>query len=445
MQECVSTWEGCIAASGGQLEATKTYWYLIDFKWANGRWRYATLNDNPASVFMRSSSQSLIPIERLEVTEAQQTLGVRLAPDGNNSAEYVHLKQECNAWAARICTGMVPKQYAWQAFLSTIWAKIAYAILATTFSQAACESIMKQMVSATLSKAGVNHHFPRDLVYGDISRQGLGIPDLFVWQGAEAVSRFLRFMMSENSITSHLVKASYELLQLETGCHHPFLLPWSHWEKLVTKSYMKHIWRFLDTFSIKLKGPLQLGNGYREGNHLLMELCMQFMQVAEWGSCNICRIYMQAVWLSELTSGDGTVILATAIKGSSNPVVHRQWKWPNQGQPSAQDWIIWRKFLAMLGNVTRSGGISLYRPLGSWEAGYKHVWYFNPTLDRILHGPTNTVFCKKIGRPTRQASHCFIRSSESPQAFQKTTVCTTETRNSTVVLTGFAQITNTRN
>jgi hypothetical protein len=178
MQQCFTTWEGCIAASGGQLEASKTYWYLIDFKWANGKWRYTTSDDNPASVLMRNSSQDLIPIERLEVTDARRTLGVRLAPDGNNEAEYIHLKQECDTWAARIRTGMVPKQYAWQAFSSTIWAKIAYALPATTLSQSACDSIMKQMVSATLSKAGINQHLPRDLVFGDISRQGLGIPDL---------------------------------------------------------------------------------------------------------------------------------------------------------------------------------------------------------------------------------------------------------------------------
>jgi hypothetical protein len=169
---------------------------------------------------------------------------------------------------------------------------------------------------------------------------------------------------------------------------------------------------------------------------------MQILPAAEWGGCNLCRIYMQMTWLSELTSGDGIHILGTAFKGICNPVMSRQWKWPNQGQPTAQDWAIWRKFLASLGTSSRAGCIKLYKPLGNWEAGNEHAWYYDPDSDRLLHALTNTVFVRKTGRPTRQAISRFISSSIPALDFPKTVVGTTETHNGTITLTGSAPVKN---
>jgi hypothetical protein len=33
IQHDINLWEGGLAATGGQLEPTKTFWYNIDFKW----------------------------------------------------------------------------------------------------------------------------------------------------------------------------------------------------------------------------------------------------------------------------------------------------------------------------------------------------------------------------------------------------------------------------
>jgi hypothetical protein len=182
MQECLKTWEQAIDITGGQLEPSKTYWYLIQFRWKDGKWKYNTKTDTHAELFMTNADQQYVPVERVEVSEARRTLGVRLAPDGNNRAEFTYLKNQCDLWADRLRCGMIPKRYAWRAFSSTIWPKVAYALPATTLSKTECESITKKMVSATLSATGVNQHMNRDLVFGDISRQGLGYPDLYVWQ-----------------------------------------------------------------------------------------------------------------------------------------------------------------------------------------------------------------------------------------------------------------------
>jgi hypothetical protein len=39
MQRSLDLWAGGLAATGGQLEPAKTFWYHIMFKWNEGMWR----------------------------------------------------------------------------------------------------------------------------------------------------------------------------------------------------------------------------------------------------------------------------------------------------------------------------------------------------------------------------------------------------------------------
>jgi hypothetical protein len=45
MQDGLDLWEGLIKATGGALVPEKSFWYLIDFKWSKGKWRYATVEE----------------------------------------------------------------------------------------------------------------------------------------------------------------------------------------------------------------------------------------------------------------------------------------------------------------------------------------------------------------------------------------------------------------
>jgi hypothetical protein len=262
MQECLSTWEQVIDITGGQLEPSKTYWYLIKFIWKDGKWKYASKRDSKADLVMTNATQQQVQVERVEASEARRTLGVRLAPDGNNRAEFEYLKHQCDQWADRLRCGMAT---------STIWPKVTYALPATTFSRAECDVITKKMVSATLSATGVNQHMNRDLVFGDSSRKGLAYPDLYVWQGSEAIARFLKFIQLQGHLTNHLLTTSYELLQLETGHILPFSADFNRWKPFINDCFLVNLWKFLSKFHITIVGPNKLGPGYRRGDRPIME------------------------------------------------------------------------------------------------------------------------------------------------------------------------------
>ena len=48
MQASVTAWQGGIRATGGAIVPEKSHWYLIDFVWTHGHWRYATEAETPA-------------------------------------------------------------------------------------------------------------------------------------------------------------------------------------------------------------------------------------------------------------------------------------------------------------------------------------------------------------------------------------------------------------
>ena len=66
--------------------------YLIDFEWIDNKWRYRTKDMMEGSFTMNDKHGNSHPLQRLEVTEGRETLGVHISMDGNDTDEYKHLR-----------------------------------------------------------------------------------------------------------------------------------------------------------------------------------------------------------------------------------------------------------------------------------------------------------------------------------------------------------------
>jgi hypothetical protein len=56
-----------------------------------------------------------VELERLEVTEAWKTLGVKTAPTGDTTAQFEHMPEASQKWAAQIKTNNLRQMDAWLA------------------------------------------------------------------------------------------------------------------------------------------------------------------------------------------------------------------------------------------------------------------------------------------------------------------------------------------
>jgi hypothetical protein len=57
MQNGLDLWESLLKVTGGALVPEKSYWYLIDFKWHNGTWRYAMTEEAQFDLMMKDKDE----------------------------------------------------------------------------------------------------------------------------------------------------------------------------------------------------------------------------------------------------------------------------------------------------------------------------------------------------------------------------------------------------
>jgi hypothetical protein len=67
MQTLLKFWDGGIIATGGLLEASKTFWYMIDFTWETGDWKYKNTYTENTQLHMKSSHGEQVTIEKVNV------------------------------------------------------------------------------------------------------------------------------------------------------------------------------------------------------------------------------------------------------------------------------------------------------------------------------------------------------------------------------------------
>jgi hypothetical protein len=94
-------------------------------------------------------------LRRCQPYDAQETLGIYLAPDGNHKQQLNKMLQLSTRWADSMRSGKIPKDDAWLAFQLTIWKSLLYPLPALSLSPEACESIMRPLLHYLLPAIGV--------------------------------------------------------------------------------------------------------------------------------------------------------------------------------------------------------------------------------------------------------------------------------------------------
>ena len=193
-QVVLDTCECGIKATGGALSPLKSYWHLIDFKCSQqGIWSYRKIAEMPGDLTLPAlHGNERVILTRLEAHETRKALGLKLCRDGKDSANVAFFRSKTVAWADLIRTSKLRKADAWHGLLSTIMKSIEYPLMATCFSETQCRNIMAPAVMAGLNKSSIQKFFPRELVCGPTSMQGLGVKFIHTTQLAEHLSMMMR-------------------------------------------------------------------------------------------------------------------------------------------------------------------------------------------------------------------------------------------------------------
>jgi len=120
MQGGLDLWEGLLKVTGGAIVPFKSFWYLIDFEWKEGKWAYKSSSEAPATLTVKDLNGECHTLTHLEPHEARHSLGVQSAPDGNNKEQVEYLWGLSEEWREKIRTGHLSKHNAWMALTTRI-------------------------------------------------------------------------------------------------------------------------------------------------------------------------------------------------------------------------------------------------------------------------------------------------------------------------------------
>jgi hypothetical protein len=445
MQQGLDLWEGLLKATGGALVPEKSYWYLIDFKWKDGGWKYATTEETQFELTMKDKDDVRHILSRLPVNEARRSLGYRAAPDGNRKAQVEYMRSVAVEWRDRLRAGHLTRYEAWTALSTRVMKTLLYAAPAATITNGEASHIMAPIVMSGLNAMGMQRHMPRAVVYAPLKFQGMAVPNLYIETGIQHIAILLR-ETSGNSPTGKLLRMSIEATKVEIGVGGSlFTQSFDRFGPLATECWVKHTWKFLAEHGMTIEdrvGELKLR---RQGDIFLTEVFLQQgLKGAVLKRMNACRLYLRADTLADITTADGRYISSWALEGKSeaNPITYHEW--PNQGDPGRHAWTQWRQMLASwfcAGHLEHG----LLNTLGAWleKAPKEWQWWYvlqEERVYRILDGNWQFYSVWRTGQRTRQRRFIYggtIENEEVPRRRRRATV--REYGENMVQLTGYSE------
>jgi len=212
MQQSLQLWHGLLKATGGDLVPDTCFWYLINFQYKKNHWKYKTWEDKTSNLQIPNQDGTMVTIPQLQANEACQTLGVCLAPNGNNEAEFQYMHGVATEWKNHMVTAKIPWAAADFGLQHVLFLKLCYPLLVTTFDKKQCDELLKPILLQGLPRIGVNRHLPRAMVHGLVAYQGLNIPNLHMEQMLLHVQTLVKYGSQMEDPMGLLIRANVELL-----------------------------------------------------------------------------------------------------------------------------------------------------------------------------------------------------------------------------------------
>jgi hypothetical protein len=418
MQQAINTWEGGLRATGGALALQKSYWYLLSMKWNHNRqrWDYQTIANTPGQLTILGDSTTMrnrSALTRHETNHAEETLGLWIAPDGNQNAQIQSLHTKIALWSDKIRTKHLNQSLAWLSITSGISMSLKYPLTATNLSRNDCSRIMKPFLDVALPALGLPRNMPHAVIFAPKEYLGYGLFDLWLHQAVDQIQACLDYgHRLGNDITGHLLRDITETLRLELGLpDFPMSYEFKKFSGCTTSTKLHTIWEFCSTNGFTLRDGLPITDCLRENDEFLMQVFSDSgYSSKELSILNLCRRTLQIEVISDIATGDGRSLQPGTLERRT-PNHHRTFRlWPLCGTPSAQGWRMWRDAIIKCLLPIHSTQLVLARPLGQWNGtpvGW--TWYYSQPHNTIYRRTPDGNFARytlqNAGHATRRPTY----------------------------------------
>jgi hypothetical protein len=252
MIDLLDFWTQLVDVTGGTLAPEKCWCYVVDFRFKRGRWQMIeSQTDNNIVIRTRSGLNHQSRIAQINTAEGSNMLGVIMSPNGETTHHVAFLRDKALRWASNIKASGTNTDEIWTALHHTIPFSLGYSLPAVTLSRKECTSIISPIVKVGLPRAGISATIPTQVRHGTVTTGGLGILDLYVFQGATQIASMVTHQWSRTP-TGKLIDIAVQDLVLEMGISsisHPPTLE-KGLSYATTTSWIRHVAAFMSENAI---------------------------------------------------------------------------------------------------------------------------------------------------------------------------------------------------
>ena len=130
-QVAMDRWCRVLRATGGMIAPDKFKWFLVDFKWTGSDYVYRNMEEMPGEITLLDRNAARIPLQRLDVSQAEESLDVWITMDGSQDKHIEIMKKKAQVFAARISTKKVLRNDALYTYNSWFMKTLEYPMAAT--------------------------------------------------------------------------------------------------------------------------------------------------------------------------------------------------------------------------------------------------------------------------------------------------------------------------
>ena len=371
-------WERLLFASGGALELSKWFAYVMYWDLGEGRHRLIRPNEIPECVPEDDHYRGPVGLtygngteRKLLVTEdpwvGRRTLGVRIAPAGNWDDEFRYRKKQARDLAMLIAGSSMARDTARVGYFMMVCPKLEYPLAVTQFTQQQCDIITSPVLRACLTKMGYNCNMPKEVIYGPPELFGIGVHDYYIEQGVQQLVTLFGHIR-QTSETSKMMRIELQWCQVQAGTGKHLLADPTDEINYIETCWMMSIRDFLRTYGLSIDlTATSLPKLQSTKDEFLMDAIRQRGggTATSMQRINACCMYLQVTRLSDITSANGKYLRKECLTGQMKHLFRLATIWPRQGNPPKQWWRLWNRTLRQ---VFASDGTNtkLRNPLGKW-------------------------------------------------------------------------------
>ena len=345
----------------------------------------------PGEITIRKpDEEDRVALERCKPWEAKETLGIWMAMDGNQDKEVEELLAKVKTYVDKLrAAGGLAKNDVWESMLTQIMATLQYPAAATQLTKEDWVQVLKPLMMGALPRAGFSRHFPRDILFGPRLFQGMGLIHPFHFQELEHLEVILRHC-TEDTFLGKQLQMSWEALTLEMGLPGS-LTYWDYdtWENCATDCWLKTVWKYCQTEDIRIDDHFPKLDLARENDEFLMQAFLDHpdVQNTDLPLLNQCRMFLNVITLSDITSADGTRLLPGVLDGKPPAQRTHNFHWPRQpDRLSRHHWDTWKQALTVCFTNPYSTTHKLTQRLTHWTMPDVTQWTWH------YHQATQTLY-----------------------------------------------------